>query len=100
MTGQEKEASRLIQWYYGFTTARANAFACDMGRYPDVTDAFIRRERSKRWEGRLPEASGYTPERLEREYGMSPLASAMYLCFMKDDPKGGAEGLKGFDKEV
>lgn len=94
MTKQENEASRLIQWHYGFTMARANAFACDMGRYPDVVDAFIARIRTKRWGGALPEASGYTPERLEKEYGMSPLASAMYFCFMRDDPEGGLHGLK------
>ena len=91
------KAVRYIEQRYGYSTKRAQKMAEQLSRHPEVFEEFLncmrigkfcKKDRTK------VEVDGYTAEKLNAEYNLSPLGAYNYLVYLIEDPHNAISNLK------
>lgn len=94
---REEMLSRYIQQKFGYSEKRAKSMIEQMSVHNDIIDEFFNYARV----GKLckkdktqTEICGYTAERLNKEYNLSPLGAYNYLVYLIEDPEHAIADLK------
>jgi hypothetical protein len=90
-------AVRYIEKKYGYSTKRAQKMVEQLSRHHDVFEEFqnymhVGKFRKKDWT--KVEVEGYTAEKLNAEYNLSPLGAYNYLVYLIEDPQNAISDLK------
>ena len=91
------KAVRYIEQRYGYSTKRAQKMAEQLSRHQEVFEEFLNcmrigKFRKKDWT--KVEVKGYTAEKLNAEYNLSPLGAYNYLVYLIEDPQNAISDLK------
>ena len=90
-------AVRYIEQKYGYAAKRAQKMAEQLNRYPNVFEEFLNYTRIGKFckkDRTKVEVEGYTAEKLNAEYDLSPLGAYNYLVYLIEDPKKAILDLK------
>lgn len=90
-------AVRYIEQKYGYAAKRAQKMAEQLNRHPDVFEEFLNYMRIGKFRKKdrtKVEVEGYTAEKLNAEYDLSPLGAYNYLVYLIEDPQNAILDLK------
>lgn len=82
-------AVRYIEREYGYSGKRAEEMVKRIIRYQDIFEEFfnyIRIGKFRKRDRTVVDVEGYTAERLNSEYNLSPLGAYNYLVYLREDP--------------
>ena len=91
------KAVRYIEQRYGYSTKCAQKMAEQLNRHPEVFEEFLNCMRIGKFckkDKTKIEIEGYTAEKLNAEYNLSPLGAYNYLIYLIEDPQNAISDLK------
>lgn len=94
---EEAMLCRYIMQKYGYSEKRAKAMVSKMVLYPDIFEEFFHYAcvgKFQKEDRTQTVVYGYTAEKLNREYDLSPLGAYNYLVYLKEEPQRALKDLK------
>ena len=91
------KAVRYIEQRYGYSTKRAQKMAEQLSRHSEVFEEFLNCMRIGKFHKKdrtKVEVEGYTAEKLNVEYNLSPLGAYNYLIYLIEDTQNAISDLK------
>lgn len=99
LSGNSKEEMlcRYVMRQYGYSEKRTKIMIDRMMQYNDIFEEFFNYARIGKFQKKdksKTEVCGYTAEKLNRDFNLSPLGAYNYLVYLKEEPQQAVADLK------